>query len=84
MGLRDTGFPGWQAEVDGVPTPIYNANYLFRAVPISAGEHQVIFEYRPLSWRYGLVLSAIGLVAWLLLMMGSLWRLFRQRDASDV
>ncbi|MGW8250836.1 MAG: hypothetical protein ACWGO1_09360, partial [Anaerolineales bacterium] len=41
--LSDTWYPGWTASVDGVDVPIYRANYLFRAVSLPAGEHQVRF-----------------------------------------
>jgi uncharacterized membrane protein YfhO len=43
--------------VDGVETPIYQANYLFRAVPLNAGDHEVRFVYRPKSFAVGAALS---------------------------
>jgi hypothetical protein len=51
--LSDVWYPGWQAMVDGRSAPIARANYLFRAVPVPAGEHEVIFEYRPALGRAG-------------------------------
>jgi hypothetical protein len=54
--------PGWRARVDGRPTGIVRANVLFQAVPLSAGRHTVVFEYRPFSVVWGLVLCAVGLV----------------------
>jgi hypothetical protein len=61
--VRDTHFPGWEARVDGVATPILQANYAFRAVALSAGEHRVELRYRPLSFRIGIALSLVGLTA---------------------
>jgi len=61
--LSDAYYPGWQAEVDGQPVPIYRANAAFRAVPIPAGEHTARFEFKPLSWRIGLAISGITLLA---------------------
>ena len=55
--LTDTFYPGWRAYVDGVETPIYQANYLFRAVPLNAGDHEVRFVYRPKSFAVGAALS---------------------------
>ncbi|MCB0187515.1 MAG: YfhO family protein, partial [Caldilineaceae bacterium] len=52
--LSDAYFPGWRALVDGVETPIYPTNVLFRGIEVPAGEHQVIFRYQPQSWRSGL------------------------------
>jgi hypothetical protein len=51
--LLDTYYPGWAARVGGQPAPIYRANYVSRAVFVPSGEHTLIFEYRPLSFRLG-------------------------------
>ena len=56
--LSDSYYPGWTAQVDGAPSPILRANGLYRAVAIPAGRHQVVFEYRPSSFRNGAWLSA--------------------------
>jgi uncharacterized membrane protein YfhO len=48
--------------VDGVETPIYRANYLFRGVVVPAGQHTVTFEYRPRSVVLGAAISALTLV----------------------
>lgn len=37
--------PGWSASIDGKPTAIYPANYLFQAINVPAGKHSVRFEY---------------------------------------
>ncbi len=51
--LSDQFYPGWRAYVDGRESPIYRANYLFRAVPVPAGEHVVEFTYQPVSVGLG-------------------------------
>ncbi len=53
--------PGWKASVDGQPTKIYQANYIFRGVFVGAGQHEVEFKYRPASFRTGLIISAVAL-----------------------
>ncbi len=50
---------GWRAFVDGREVTIVRANNLFRAIPISAGAHQVRMVYEPLSFRVGATISAI-------------------------
>jgi hypothetical protein len=67
--LTDTYYPGWQATVDGEPTEILLANHAFRAVGLGVGDHTVIFEYTPLSFRIGawLTMGAAFLLASLLI-----------------
>lgn len=61
--INDTYYPGWQATVDGVGTPILWTNYLFMGVPLEPGVHTVRLEYRPASVPLGLAVSLIaGLV----------------------
>lgn len=60
--LTDAWFPSWRARVDGVEVPLYRANLIFRAVRVPPGEHQVVFEYRPLMLYVGAALSAGALV----------------------
>ena len=55
--LTDTWFPGWKATVNGNPAPIYQANALFRAVPVQPGMNRVHFEYRPRPFFVGLAIS---------------------------
>ncbi len=61
--LTDAWYPGWEASVNGEPTPILRADVMFRAVPVPAGESKVAFAYRP-AWWPGLL--GVGLAAWLL------------------
>src|SRR5277367_3428 len=56
----DAYYPGWEAQIDGKPTHIYQADYLFRAVLVPAGEHTVHFEYKPKSLENGLAISALS------------------------
>jgi membrane protein YfhO len=43
--LADTYYPGWTAQVDGNPTPIYRANISVRGIRLSKGRHEVCFRY---------------------------------------
>lgn len=68
--LHDNHYPGWQAYVDGKRAPLLQANYCFRAVPVPAGVHRVVFRFVSQSWRLGLLAAAAGLVGLVVLM----WR----------
>lgn len=56
----ESWYPGWKAFVDKKEERILKADYVLRAVPIKAGEHTVRFEYRPLSFRAGALVSAVS------------------------
>jgi len=71
--LADAYYPGWEATVDGQPVPIREANGYVRAVRLAAGEHEVVFRYRPASFRWG---AAVSLAAVALLLVGA-WRVRR-------
>jgi hypothetical protein len=58
----DTVFPGWTATVDGHATAIRPANIAMRAIAVPAGDHTVIFEYDPPQFRYGVLLSLVGVL----------------------
>lgn len=55
--LLDTYYPGWEVYVDGIKDKIYRANYLFRAVYLSKGNHTVEFSYNPFTFKIGLFIS---------------------------
>ncbi len=70
--LSDLAYPGWEATVDGQPTPIYQANGAIRAVPLSGGQHRVEFRFRPKPLRYGALISGFSALA-----LAVVWRLAR-------
>jgi hypothetical protein len=67
--LADVWYPGWQAQVDGQPAPVWRADTLFRAVQVPAGSHTIKFTYRPVSFWLGAVVSGLAwlTVLWILL-----------------
>lgn len=69
--LTDTAFPGWTVAVDGRPAELLRANRIFRAVRLEPGEHEVVFAYRPLSFRVGALASFVALVV--LGLAGGVW-----------
>jgi len=51
--LSENYYPAWKAYVDGKETKVYRADYLFRAVPLDKGEHEVEFIYKSTAYRIG-------------------------------
>jgi len=60
--LRDTYYPGWRAEVDGVETPIYLADFFFRAVFLEPGSHDIQFRYAPPFFAVAVGLSILACI----------------------
>ncbi len=60
--LADSWAGGWQADVNGQPTPILRANGVFRAVHVAAGRHRIRFSYRPPLVYTGSAVSGGALV----------------------
>ncbi len=79
--LTDTYFPGWRATLDGLPIPILRANYLFRAVVLPPGRHEVIFAYAPRSFTAGASLTVLSA---LLILIFAWWMRRRVAHRDDV
>jgi hypothetical protein len=63
-----TNYPGWHATIDGEDVQLYQANYVFNALRVPAGSHQVILKYQPSSFLVGVTLSVISWIT-----LGVLW-----------
>jgi uncharacterized membrane protein YfhO len=59
---------GWSARIDGQEADLHAANVLARGMTVPAGTHQVDFTYRTPRLTAGLVSSALGLCALLVLL----------------
>jgi hypothetical protein len=68
--LSDAFFPGWQATLDGRSATVLQADLAFRAVYLpGAGDHTVIFRYRPIWWPIGWVIAGLTAIATLALLI---------------
>jgi Bacterial membrane protein YfhO len=68
--LNDVWYPGWEATVNGQPTPIYRANGTFRAVPVPAGQSTVQMTFHSTYLMLGFIicgLTILGLLAFYLI-----------------
>ncbi len=57
--LSETYYPGWQVRIDGQKGKIYRADHTFRAVPLGPGRHNIVLQYRPFSFYFGLLISIL-------------------------
>ncbi|MCC6188723.1 MAG: hypothetical protein IT318_06785 [Anaerolineales bacterium] len=60
--FSEVWYPGWRAWIDGVETPVYRANFAFRAVHVpAAGEHTIVMRFDPAAWKLGLAMTLLTL-----------------------
>jgi uncharacterized membrane protein YfhO len=60
-------YPGWEAAIDGKKTAILPADGVFQTVAVPAGRHEIKFDFRPLSFRLGCLISAVSFLILLFL-----------------
>jgi hypothetical protein len=62
--LSDTYFPGWEltVETDGASqaAPTWRTNRLMRGAALPAGDHRLVYRYRPRSVIYGVAISSLA------------------------
>ena len=59
--LSEVWYPeGWSATVDGEEVPLVRANYILRALPILAGDHDVVLSYNPPVAQRAGIIGGIG------------------------
>ena len=80
--LGDQYFPGWELTVETAGesrrVPILRTNRILRGAVLPAGEHRLVYRYRPKSFLYGALVSAASVGA--LAIGGCVW-LWRKRAA---
>ncbi len=65
--IQDAPNPGWRADIDGEPAPIFAANLLGKAIRLEPGRHVVRLRYAPASFTAGLWISALAALAFVVL-----------------
>lgn len=78
--ITDSYSSGWRARaLPGSGQQDYRvmpANYTLMAIPLTAGEHQLVLEYRPRAFLVGRWISLLGLALYIVF---SIWYLIRMR-----
>ncbi len=80
--LTDAYYPGWQVAVDGRPAELIQADGLFRGVLLPSGEHEVTFSFAPRTFQLGFMMTAAGLILFVLL--GVVLLILQRLDTSRV
>jgi hypothetical protein len=72
VNLLQSYYHGWRAKVDEEPVKIFMANFGLMSVVVPAGEHEVIFGYRPVDVRIAFYVSLVVFLMGLMLLRGTL------------
>jgi hypothetical protein len=59
--LTEAWYPGWKAQLDGAPVPIYIADAAFRGVLLPTGKHRVTMQFRPPILLYSAITTLLFL-----------------------
>jgi hypothetical protein len=73
---------GWKLWCDGRPLPVLRVNSGFLGLPVPAGRHRLLADFRPDSWIWGLRLCGLGAAGALLGMVGAGVARRRRRAAT--
>ena len=61
--LTDTFYPGWKATIDGqAEASIIPANYVFRAIHVPQGLHEIILQFKPTYFFVSIMIALIALL----------------------
>jgi uncharacterized membrane protein YfhO len=64
--------PGWNAYVDGKPTPHVRVNYILRGMELPAGKHKILFKFEPEHYIRSEKVAYAGSLFWIALLLGTL------------
>lgn len=67
--LRDLDYPGWQAFLDGLPVAAERFPPYYRSVRVPAGNHHIVWSFRPTHFWLQSLLSLTTLAVLLLLLV---------------
>ncbi len=81
--ITDAYRHGWRAlPLPGSAASHYSvipANYILRAIPLTAGQHRIRLEYSPLGFRVGKWISIVAAIAFLTVLVGVVRKPFARR-----
>ena len=69
--LSDNYYPGWKAYVDNKEVKIYRANYTFRSIYLPKGDHIITFEYDPMSFKIGYIITLLSVIALIIIILNN-------------
>lgn len=69
---------GWKAYIDGKPADYFRANYVLRSMNVPAGDHTIVFEFKPDTYYLGEKISMFGSILWFVMILGTLFMMYKK------
>ena len=64
---------GFKVTIDGQPVEMLRANYVLRALEIPAGNHEIVFEFKPTIYSTGKIVMRIFSILVVLMFLGTVY-----------
>jgi hypothetical protein len=81
--------PGWKATIDGKEVPHFRTDWILRGMLVPAGEHTIVFEFRPEAYVTAAYVSSYSSFLILLLLIAAVgwsgWKYWQEsRNTTDI
>lgn len=73
---------GWISRIDGTETPFFRANYILRSMVVPAGNHEIVFEFKPQSYKTGNNVSRASSILLVIVVAGAGFFEYKSRKRS--
>lgn len=77
------GNEDWKASLDGEEVEFVRVNYLLRGLEIPAGEHEILFEFKPRSHYLGVGISYVSSTILILLLIGLAIYIYKYKSGKS-
>lgn len=81
--MSEIFYPGWKATIDGLPVKIFRADYIFRALLMPSGSHEVLMWYEPASFITGGWISGVVLLVLIIWGIGTIFHYHARKGAKS-
>ena len=70
---------GWVARIDGKEAAHFRADYILRTMVVPAGNHEIVFEFKPQSYKTGNAVSMASSIFFIIFVAGAIFIEFKKR-----
>lgn len=79
--------PGWVSYIDGKEVPHFRTDWILRGMLVPAGEHTIVFEFKPQAYITAAYISSYSSLLILLLLLAaagwSIWSFYKKKERKE-